>query len=146
MIAVFPSAEIASRYGSENPLSVSTIVPDLVSITLTVPFVLLPAHTVLPSGATAIPSVRGPVGITRTNAFFPRSISETAPEPTSDVHARVPSRVRATMCEPCAFVGIAASTVPLSMFTSTMFCVASDVTTTRDSSPGRNMAPCGRVY
>jgi len=49
------------------------------------------------------------------------------------------------MCDPAAPVAIGPSTVPVEIFTRTMLPVDSDVTTTRDSSPGRKLAPCGRV-
>jgi hypothetical protein len=82
--------------------------PVFVSITLTAPFVLLPAHTVLPSGATAMPSTRGPTGTSRTSVPFTRSIADTAPAPMSDVNARAPSPAMATMCDPAGPVGITA--------------------------------------
>jgi hypothetical protein len=85
-------------------------------------------------------------GIARTNFFSTRSISDTLPEVTFDVNTRFPSAVIAAMWEPCATVGIAASTVPVSIFTMTTLPVDSEVTTTRVSSPGMNTTPCGRVY
>ena len=92
--------------------------PVWLSMTLTVPSVLLPANTNFPSGVTAIPSTRGATGIARTRVLLTRSISETPPEPTFEVHTRLPSAVSAAMCEPCAPVPIAPSTVPDAMFTS----------------------------
>ncbi len=128
-----------------KPESVAIVSPFCVSMIVTVFAELLPTHTRMPPGVVAMPSSCGAAVNWRTVRRASRSNSVMLPSPMLAVHARLPSRRTATMCDPRAFVASAVSTLPLAKSTITRRCDCSLVTTS--FAPSRmNAAPCGRLY